>query len=1030
MKKKLIFLKKILFGKTFKVMKLGLLLFFVGVFQAFAINNSVQNKKLTLSMENTTMFSNASGTNKNMLQQQKVITGTVTNEQGETLPGVNVFIKGTTQGTTTGSNGKYAIKITNPNTTLVFSFVGMKKQEVPVAGRSIINVTLIEESIKLKEVVAIGYGKIKKIELTSAVSSVKAADFRKGDVTDVAQLIQGKVAGLSVVKTNGNPTSGSQIYLRGDITLLGGTQPYVLIDGVPGSLNDVAAEDIKSISVLKSGSAAAIYGTRGSNGVILITTKRATMGKQSVEINSYVTIQLISKKLDFMNAAQYRKLVKEGKPGAIDYGGNTDWLSEVTQVPISQVYNVSIEGGKTHSNYIANINYQGLEGIMKKSENNVLTTRMEFNHTMFNNKVRIDGTIIGKEQKYPALGDGYSYPGTIYRNALIYNPTDPVKDKDGNWTEHPSMNNYMNPVALIEEVRGENKNTTMKTYGTISYTPINNLTTKLLLSRTSFNQINGYSETFRHYSTVANNKNGFASRGTIHSRDDLLEFTARFSKTIKGHDFTLLGGYSWQEDWNEGFWANNWDFPSDQYSYNKLGAGLALGRGEAGMDSWKTLSKLVGFFARLNYNYKNKYLLMASIRHEGSSKFGENNKWGNFPAISGGWNVIKEPFMKRFKFLNVLKIRAGYGITGTEPTNPYMSLSRLSTGTKYYNNGKWIPAIQPLSNPNPDLRWEKKEELNIGVDFAILKSRLGGSVDVYKRITKDLLWNYNVPTPPYLFNTIIANAGTMKNEGIEVHIYFVPVQKKDFNWKSSINFSSNKNTLVSLSNDKFVNKSGYFYTGYTGEPIQSTTHRVEEGGAIGDFWGYKSIGIDKDGYWIIEGKDGKPKSIHDAQPDDKQVIGNGIPKMFADWNNTLTYKNFNLSVTMRGAFDYDILNFTSMFFGVPVSLTRGNVLSNTFDNIYGKRPLNDHQNLQYVSYFIEKGDFWKIDNVTLGYTYKIDNSFIKKLRVYISGGNLFTFTSYSGIDPEVNVLGLSPGIDYRDRYPSTRTYTFGVLFQF
>ena len=293
-----------------------------------------------------------------------------------------------------------------------------------------------------------------------------------------------------------------------------------------------------------------------------------------------------------------------------------------------------------------------------------------------------------------------------------------------------------------------------------------------------------------------------------------------------------------------------------------------------------------------------------------------------------------------------------------------------------------------------------------------------------------MLWNYNVPTPPYLFNTILANAGTMENKGIEAQIYFIPVQNKDFNWKSTINISSNKNTLISLSNDEFINKSGYFYTGYTGEPIQQSTHKIEEGGAIGNFWGYKSIGIDEDGYWIIEGQDGQPKSIHDQQPDDKQVIGNGIPKMFASWDNMITYKNFNFSVTMRGAFGYDILNFTSMFFGVPVSTTRGNVLSNTYDNVYGERPLNDQQDLQYVSYFVEKGDFWKIDNISLGYTYNVSNSFIKSLRVYVTGGNLFTFTSYSGIDPEVNVLGLEPGIDYRDRYPSTRNYSLGVLFQF
>ncbi len=964
-------------------------------------------------------------------QQQKTISGKVTDSSGLPLPGVTVVIKGTAQGTITDSDGNYSLSNVPADATLVFSFVGMKSQEIAAAGKTSINVTLEGKTIGIEEVVAIGYGTMRKTELTSAVTSVKADDFVKGAITDVAQLIQGKVAGLSIVKTNANPTEGSQITLRGAITLAAGTQPLIVIDGVPGSLNDVAPEDIESIDILKDGSAAAIYGTRGSNGVFLITTKKVKgVVKEAVEINSYVSTQIIAKKLDFMDAAQYRKFVAQGKPGAIDYGGNTDWLDEVTQTPISHVENVSIKGGKSNSNYIVNLNYKSLEGIMKKSDNKTFTTRLAINHTMFDNKVRINASIMGREQKYFAAGDGYSYRGDIYRNALIYNPTDPIADENGVWTEHPSMNNYRNPAALVEEVRGENKGTNLKTFGTISYTPIDNLTFKLLISHNSWNQIKGYSETNQHYSTVANNRNGFASRGTDKSRDDLLDFTIRFSKTIKNHNFTLLGGYSWQERNWEGFWANNWDFPSDIYSYNKLSAGTAISRGQANMDSWQGESKLLGYFARLNYNYKDKYLLMASIRHEGSSKFGENHKWGNFPAISAGWNIKNEPFMKNITLLNTLKVRAGFGITGTEPASSYMSLSRLATGRKYYNNGEWIPVIQPQSNANPDLRWEKKEEINIGLDFALLKNRLGGSVDVYKRTTKDMLWNYNVPTPPYLYGTILANAGTMENKGIEAQIYFFPVQRKRLTWKSTINISSNKNTLVSLSNDEFINKSGYFYTGYTGEPIQQNTHRIEEGGAIGNFWGYKSIDIDEDGYWIIEGQDGQPKSIYDQQPDDKQVLGNGIPNIFASWDNIVNYKNFDLAVTMRGAFGYDILNFTSMFFGVPVSLTRGNVLSNTFDNIYGKRPLNDQQDLQYVSYYVEKGDFWKIDNVTFGYTYKVSNSYIKSLRVYASAGNLFTFTSYSGIDPEVNVLGLEPGIDYRDRYPSTRNYTLGVSLKF
>jgi len=965
-------------------------------------------------------------------QGEITITGKIIEKNGDPLPGVNVFEKSNpSHGVITSVDGTYSITVSRADAILVCSFVGFETQELHIANRKVINVTLLEKSIALDEVVSVGYGTMKKRELTCAVSSVKSDDFVKGAVTDAAQLIQGKVAGLSVIKADANPVGGSQIVLRGITTLSSGSSPLVIIDGVPGFLSQVAPEDIESIDVLKDGSAAAIYGTRGTNGVLLITTRKVKgETPATIEANSYFTTQAISNKLDFMNADGYRKLVTQGKPGAIDYGQSTNWIDEIFRTPLSQVHNVSLRGGKANTNYIANINYKSLEGIMNKSDNNVFTTRLEANHSMFDGKLKVNVNIMGYEQKYFAGGDGYSFRGDVYRNALIYNPTDPVKDENGDWTEHVAMNNYKNPVALIEETNGENKNTSLKTFGTISYRPVSSLTLKLLASHNTFNSVKGYSETQKHISNLLSGKNGFASRGTGKNRTDLVELTAQYIKSIKDHDFTLLGGYSWQEDNNEFYWMNNWDFPSDLYSYNNMGAGAALSRGEAGMSSNQTLMKLIGYFFRVNYNFNNKYMLMASIRHEGSSKFGEDHKWGNFPAVSAGWNIINESFLEDVDILSELKLRAGFGITGTAPSAPYMSLSRLSTGSKYLNNGTWMPALLPSTNANPDLRWETKEEFNFGMDFGILNNRILGSFDYYVRTTNDMLWNYNVPNPPYLYNTILANAGTMENKGFEAQIKTVPVKTQDLVWNSTVNFSTNKNKLVSLSNDKFQVKSGYFYTGHTGEPIQQNTHRVEEGEAIGNFWGYKSVDIDENGHWIIEGKDGNPKPIAEQQPDDKQVLGNGLPKYYLSWDNGIVYKNFDANITMRGAFGYQILNSTSMFYGVPVSLTRGNVLTNTYDNIYGKRPLNDQQELQYLSYFVEDGDFWKIDNITIGYSLKLNDFFIKNLRFYVSGSNLITFTSYSGIDPEVNVLGLAPGVDERDRYPSTRSFTVGLSLKF
>lgn len=965
-------------------------------------------------------------------QQQKTVSGKVTDTSGQPLPGVTVVLKGTTQGTVTNAEGEYSLAGIPDNATLVFSFVGMRTQEVVLGSKTRVDVKMEEESIGIEEVVAVGYGTLRREELTNAVSSVNSEDFVKGSINDAAQLIKGQIAGVNIINPDANPTGTSQIVLRGVTTLAAGTQPLIVIDGVPGSLTDVAPEDIETIDVLKDGSAAAIYGTRGTNGVVLISTKKVKgQTPATIEWNSYITTQTITKTIDFMTGAQYRDLVTQGKPGAIDYGATTKWIDQIFRTPISHNHNLSMKGGSSSTNYIMNINYKQLQGLMLRSDNNALTARIEANHSMFDGKLQLNGNIIGYDQKYFSGGDGYSWRGDVYRNALIYNPTDPVKDVDGNWTEHPEMNNYANPVSLIKETEGEIAITNFKPFGTITLYPLNGLTLKALGSKDIYSKTAGYSESFNHLSSIREKRTGFASRGTTRNVDDLLELTSTYSKSFDNHNINALAGYSFQQDTYEFYWMNNFDFPSDKYSYNNISDGAARTEGRAGMDSYKSSSKLVSYFTRMNYSFSNRYMLMASLRYEGSSKFGKDHKWGAFPAVSAGWNLINEQFMKNLKnSVSQLKLRVGFGITGTAPSREYQSLSRLTYGNKYMLNGEWIPVIYPSSNANPDLRWETKEEINVGLDFGFFNNRISGAIDAYKRTTKDLLWDYNVSTPPYLYSSVLANAGSMENKGLEIQITAIPVETKHINWTTKLNYSTNSNKLLSLSNDKFQLKSGYFYTGHTGEPIQATTHRVEEGKAIGNFYGFKSVDIDEDGYWIIEGKDGNPKPIAEQQPDDKKVLGNGLPKHYLSWDNTISYKQFDLNITMRGAFAYQILNMTKMFYSVPVSLTRGNVMASTYDNIYGKRPLNDYQELQYVSHFIEDGDYWKIDNITLGHTFKLKKGIIKNLRLYASGSNMFTITGYSGIDPEVNSLGLAPGLDQRDRYPSTRTFTFGFSLKF
>lgn len=962
------------------------------------------------------------------------VSGTVTDkESGDPIPGVSVRIKGGSAGTVTDSKGHFSLEVPGSESILVITFTGYATKELAVGNQTSLLITLEAETKGLDEVVVIGYGKQRKGDVTSAVASVKQEDFVKGFARDAGQLIQGKVAGLAVVTSSGDPNSQTQISLRGNSTLLSSTQPLVLIDGIPGALNTVAPEDIESIDVLKDGSAAAIYGTRGTNGVVLITTKKKGAQAATITYDGYVSVQSIARKMEFLDADDYRRLIQEGffVPTAsekYDYGTSTDWLKEITRTPVSHTHNLSLQGGNGQTNYVATINYREWEGLFKRSNNEQLTGRADINHTMLDGKLKFNLGVIGRNRKYFAAPN-YAY---IYRQAIIRNPTDSVYTSDGKWREDLNAYNYDNPVRPIEEVEGEDRVTEMRYNANVIFSPIRDFNIKLLLSSVKTSSVSGYFESFDHKASELSRRRGYASRGTWLFRDNLLELTGDYSRTIQRHKFTVLGGYSWQDVTNEGFSMYNSDFPTELYTYNRLQSGDQLrlqtaGAQGSGMSSYKNNHKLIGFFGRLNYAWDERYLLMLTMRHEGSSKFGRNYKWGTFPAISAGWRISKESFLAGSSFVDDLKIRAGFGVTGTVPGDPYLSLISLNYdgASRFLYDGNWIQPLVPVRNPNPDLRWEKKEEYNFGLDFAVWR-RINGSIDLYQRDTRDMLYNFPVPVPPNLFGSTIANAGRMRNRGIEILLNYDIIRTKDFNLSSNITWSYNKNTLLSISNDLYKTTNDFFFTGHTGEPIQVTTHKVEVGQPVGDFYGYKSIDIDDDGKWIIEGEDGKPKPIDDAQPDDRKVLGNGIPKHTAGWNLAVRYKKLDLSVNMRGQFGYQILNYQRMYYENP-TIKQYNMLKSAFDNVYGKRQLNNP--LAYVSYYIEDGDHWKVDNVTLGYNLNVGGSkYFKQARVYASALNLLVLTGYKGIDPEVSRLGLEPGNDSRDKYPTTRTFTLGVNF--
>ncbi|MBS5108931.1 MAG: SusC/RagA family TonB-linked outer membrane protein [Phocaeicola vulgatus] len=951
------------------------------------------------------------------LAQQKV-TGKVKDSSGEPVIGASVVVKGNnTMGTITDFDGNFMLDVP-AKSVLVISYIGYVTQEVPTAGKNSLEIVLKEDTKTLDEVVVIGYGTQRKGDVTSSVASVKADNFVKGAV--------------AITNPNGDPTGSTQIRLRGTNTIGGAnTAPLVLIDGIPGELGTVAPEDVESVDVLKDGSAAAIYGTRGTNGVILITTKQAKgVDINQVEYNGYVSTSLIAKKLDMLNADEFRTLYPDQ-----DHGADTDWIDEISRTPVSHVHNLSLMGGNSKTNYIANLNYASRQGIMKKSDFESFQGRIEVTHRMFDDKLKLKFGLFGKKNQMESTTSGGSFRGWVYGQATRRNPTDPVRNEDGTWNENVSKFEYENPLALLYEAEGNVKKTQLRYNGNIVYNPIKDLTLSAVFSYIRDNMNRGYGETLNHISALRDGLAGWSSVGAYTKMEKLMELTAQYNKEIGAHKFSVLGGYSYNETDFEELWIDNYGFQDDYFGgWHNIGIGSALKDGKANIGSKKTPTNLIGFFGRATYSFKNRYLLMGALRYEGASQlWGTDNAWGLFPSISVGWRITEEAFMKNQKIFDDLKLRVGYGVTGSQPKDPFLGVAMLKYGSYAFVNGNWVQTIVPASNPNPDLKWEEKKETNIGLDFVSWGGRLSGSIDYYNRDVDGLIYEYGVPTPPNLYNKTMANGGTMRNRGVEVLVTVVPVQNKDFEWSTTGTFSLNSNKLISLSGSIFKSDYDYFNTGtveYSGQVADS--HRVQVGESIGNFYGFKVVDVDSEGRWIYEDRNGELVNYKDFThaPEDKHVIGNGLPKWYAGWNNTLRYKNFDLNVTMRGAFGFQIINGGRMNYENVKNSRFENRLKSVNDLVFGKHTLSPEVEPEFNSYYVEDGDYWKIDNITLGYSFGQVGKYIKSLRIYGSVLNALTITGYKGIDPEVSTDGLTPGYDTRDRYPSVRSFTFGVNVKF
>jgi len=979
--------------------------------------------------------------------QGKTVSGVVSDEVGP-VPGVGVFLKGnSTVGTSTDADGHYTLSGLPSDAVLVFNALGFAEVEEVVGDRTTINVTLAEDALMLSETVVVGYGTQRKGDITSAVASVKADDFLTGNIGDAAQLIKGKVAGLNIAKGTGNPSESSTIMLRGVTSLMGGFTPLVLVDGIEGSLETVAPENIAEISVLKDASAAAIYGTRGASGVIIITTKSGKRGdRYNVSYSGYGSISNFAKTADFMDA-EYMRALGDDLPkysAFADLGQDTDWLGLVSQTGWVQNHNVSLEGGTQSMTYSANVSYRQNEGVIKGSFANDLRAQMDISQYLFDDILKLNFNMLKSISENDNQSSYY-----IYHQAVTRNPTSPVYTEDGDYFEQSAPLYYYNPLPYItgNEHFGQSRNESTRLTGNITLEPIEGWQTNLMLSSRTNNGVGESYNTEKYQSNRWGGINGSASKSQSDFEEHMLELTSKYENSFGEHRISALVGYSWLNSVSSGFSANNSEFSTNAYLYNNLANGTYLKDGKAGMGSWKNSSRLIGFFGRISYGYADRYNVLLSLRHEGSSKFGADHKWGNFPGISAGWTISNEEWMEGTRsWLDNLKLRASFGITGVIPGSSYMSLLRYDYDTSYGNyvdaNGVWSPSLSPISNANPDLRWEKSTEYNIGLDLGFFGNRLYANIDLYNKVTSDMLWEYSVPVPPNLYGYTTANVGSMSNQGVEVLIGGSPIQAKNFEWNTTLTLAHNRNKLINMSNDLYETEN-YLDGGWTEEPTSMVTQRTYIGDAIGSFYMLKAVGVvqsgPEKGLWLIDDPDIPGEAVEDAVTFEsgmrnydsrfRQYCGSALPKLTMGWSNTLRFYGVDVTMSFSGQFGYKIFNCQRMFYeNLNIGLNR--YKSATLP-VYGTTLAKSQQPVA-VSYYLEDGDYLKLDNFTVGYTFNTKNvKYLDKARVYLSGENLLCITKYQGLDPELNYSGYSSfGMDYREKYPTLRTFSVGVNITF
>lgn len=955
--------------------------------------------------------------------QQFTVKGTVKDATGEPIIGANVMVKGTSNGTITDIDGNYSISGANSSSVLVFTFIGYKSQEVACKGQHEINVVLAEDSQTLDEVVVVGYGSLSKKELSSSIVQVDKSEFQQGAMNNPMEMLTGKVAGLNVNNTaSANPNSGSSLQIRGATSITASNDPLIVIDGIAGGdIRNLSSQDIESMTVLKDAASAAIYGTRGANGVILITTKKGVSepGTAKVTYDSWFGVNFANSGPDILSPDEFRRSRR-----GTDYGASTDWYGLLLRdFSYDNNQYISIDGSTKNGYYGASFNYKNATGIDLKSAREEYGGRFVIEQRVIDNRLQLNGSLNARRVNETWGNDG------MFDTALSMNPTMPLYDDNGNYYQPSSPTDARNPVAELRDI--DNNGQRMYVLGTAE-AKLNILRSEKQTLNTSLSYSLHYNDLKQQYFTPSTSGesywNGYKGRAEVTYQKwytQRLEWLANYALDIQDHSIKAVAGYTYENTHWERLQASNNDFAYDNIKWHDLSSGSYLADGKAKMATGQSVAKLIGTFGRINYNWKDLIMASASIRYEGSTKFGKNHKWGAFPSASLAWEIANMNFMKNIsKVVKSLKPRISYGVTGRSDFDSYLSLATYSTKGSYFMNGEWVKGYAPSVNANPELGWEKSVSVSVGIDF-VLWNRLRGSIDWFDRQSKDLLYNYTAPQPPFVYNSILVNVGTTQNRGVELSIDGDIFKGTKVEWTSGINYSYGTTKLKTLSNSMYQASYVELYQ-KPGVGTSEYFFRIQEGGKVGQFYGYEYAGVE-DGKMLIYTDEGEKVPVSEADVKYKRYIGNGTPTSFLSWNNTLRYKNFDLNIFFRGAFGFDIFNMRKYGMGLQGAGT-DNVLRDAYlkdkDIVTGGGVIS--------SFFLEKGDYFKLENVTLGYNFTPKpNKILNSMRVFVSAKNLFTLTGYSGNDPSVvSVNGLEPGVDSNSAYPTATQVSLGLTLRF